>query len=396
MSEVLTEKHTSPPPLTALTDDEILFRDNIRQFAEEAIRPHVREMDEKAVFDRAIIDQFFQLGIMGIEIPVEYGGGGGTFFEACLAVEEISKVDASAGVIVDVQNTLSANAFLKWGKNNKELQKKYLTRMAKDTVGAYALSEAGSGSDAFALQTRAELKGDHYILNGRKLWITNGKEAGIFVLFATVDPSAGYKGITAFIIEKQFPGFTVGKKEDKLGIRASSTCELILEDCRVPKANVLGEAGKGYKIAIETLNEGRIGIGAQMLGVARGALEYAIAYTKERRQFGQKIADFQGVQFQIAQAATDLEAARLMVYNAARLKDAHKPFLREAAMAKLFSSQVCEKVTSLAVQLFGGNGYTKEYPVEKYWRDSKVGQIYEGTSNMQLATIAKTVLTDRL
>src|SRR6266404_812137 len=396
MSEVLTEKHTSPPPLTALTDDEVLFRDNIRQFAEEAIRPHVREMDEKAVFDRAIIDQFFQLGIMGIEIPVEYGGGGGTFFEACLAVEEISKVDASAGVIVDVQNTLSANAFLKWGKNNKELQKKYLSRMAKDTVGAYALSEAGSGSDAFALQTRAELKGDHYVLNGRKLWITNAKEAGLYVLFATLDPAAGYKGITAFLVERNFPGFTVGKKEDKLGIRASSTCELILEDCKVPKEHVLGEPGKGYKIAIETLNEGRIGIGAQMIGMARGALEYAIAYTKERKQFGTPVAEFQGVQFQIAEAATQLEAARLMVYNAARLKDAKRPFLREAAMAKLFSSQVAEKVTSLAVQLFGGNGYTKEYPVEKFWRDSKVGQIYEGTSNMQLATIAKSIISERL
>src|SRR5437868_5814749 len=338
MSEVLTEKHISPPPLTALTDDEILFRDNIRQFAEEAIRPHVREMDEKAVFDRAIIDQFFQLGIMGIEIPVEYGGGGGTFFEACLAVEEISKVDASAGVIVDVQNTLSANAFLKWGKNNKDLQQKYLSRMAKDTVGAYALSEAGSGSDAFALQTRAELKGDHYLLNGRKLWITNGKEAGIFILFATVDPSAGYKGITAFVIEKEFPGFTVGKKEDKLGIRASSTCELILEDCKVPRGNVLGEVGKGYKVAIETLNEGRIGIGAQMIGCAQGALDHAVGYARERKQFGRAIADFQAVQHQLARAATELEAARLLVYHAARLRDSRQPFLTEAAMCKVFSS----------------------------------------------------------
>src|SRR5437764_3220841 len=302
MSEVLTEKHISPPPLTALTDDEVLFRDNIRQFVEEGIRPHVRERDEKAVCDRAIIDQFLQLGIKGIEMPVEYGGGGGTFFEACLAVEEISKVDASAGVIVDVQNTLSANAFLKWGKNNKELQKKYLSRMAKDTVGAYALSEAASGSDAFALQTRAELKGDHYVLNGRKLWITNAKEAGLYVLFATLDPAAGYKGITAFLVERDFPGFTVGKKEDKLGIRASSTCELILEDCRVPGENVLGEPGKGYKIAIETLNEGRIGIGAQMVGLARGAWEFACKYSVERKQFGKAIADFQGIQFQIAQA----------------------------------------------------------------------------------------------
>src|SRR6267154_258462 len=334
MSEVLTEKHTSPPPLTALTDDEVLFRDNIRQFAEEAIRPHVREMDEKAVFERSIIDQFFQLGIMGIEIPVEYGGGGGTFFEACLAVEEISKVDA------------------------------------------YALSEAGSGSDAFALQTRAELKGDHYILNGRKLWITNGKEAGIFILFATVDPSAGYKGITAFVIEKEFSGFTVGKKEDKLGIRASSTCELILEDCRVPAENVLGEVGKGYKIAIETLNEGRIGIGAQMLGVARGAWEYAAKYAQERKQFGKPISEFQGIQFQIAQMATEIEAARLMVYNAARMKDAGMPFVKEAAMAKLFASQVAERVTSLAIEIYGGYGFTKDYPVEKYWRDAKIGKIY--------------------
>src|SRR5213082_2561592 len=322
MSEVLTEKHISPPPLTALTEDEQLFRDNIRQFAEEKIRPHVREMDEKGVFEKSLIDEFFQLGLMGIEIPEQYGGGGGTFFEACLAVEEISKVDASAGVIVDVQNTLSANAFLKWGKNNKELQKKYLSRMAKDTVGAYALSEAGSGSDAFALTTKAELKGDHYVLNGRKLWITNGKEAGIFILFATVDPAAGYKGITAFVIEKEFPGFTVGKKEDKLGIRASSTCELILEDCKVPKANVLGEIGKGYKIAIETLNEGRIGIGAQMVGIAQGSWECGAAYSKERTAFGKTLADFQAIQFQLAETATQIEAARLMVYNAARLKDA--------------------------------------------------------------------------
>src|SRR5882724_8294992 len=384
----------SPAPLTSFSEDEIMFRDNIRQFADEKVRPLVKEMDEKGVFDQDLLRQFFQLGLMGIEIPEQYGGGGGKFFEAILAVEEMSRVDASAGVVVDVQNTLVNNALLRWGSEDQK--KRYLPRMAADTCGAYALSEAGSGSDAFALQTRATLQGSDYVLNGRKLWITNGKEAGLFVLFASVDPAAGYKGITAFLIEKEFPGFSVGKKEDKLGIRASSTCELILEDCHVPKSNVLGDPGKGYKIAIETLNEGRIGIGAQMIGVARGALEYAIAYTKERKQFGTPIAEFQGVQFQIAQAATDLEAARLMVYNAARLKDAKKPFLREAAMAKLFSSQVCEKVTSLAVQLFGGNGYTKEYPVEKYWRDSKVGQIYEGTSNMQLATIAKTVLTDKL
>ncbi|HZR29470.1 MAG TPA: acyl-CoA dehydrogenase [Terriglobales bacterium] len=390
MSEVVIQNHAAPLPLIALTEDETLFRENIRQFAEEKIRPHVREMDEKSVFDPAVLLQFFQLGLMGIEIPPEYGGGGGTFFEACLAVEEISRVDASAGVIVDVQNTLTANAFLKWGTS--EQKKKYLTRMAADTVGAYALSEAGSGSDAFALQTRAELKGNEYVLNGRKLWITNGKEAGIFILFATVDASAGYKGITAFIIEKEFPGFTVGKKEDKLGIRASSTCELLLEDCRVPKANVLGEVGKGYKIAIETLNEGRIGIGAQMLGVARGAWEYAARYTQERKQFGKMLAEFQGIQFQIAQMATEIEAARLLVYNAARMKDAGMNFVKEAAMAKLFASQVAERVSSLCVEIYGGYGFTKDYPVEKYFRDAKIGKIYEGTSNMQLQTIAKLVM----
>jgi butyryl-CoA dehydrogenase/short/branched chain acyl-CoA dehydrogenase len=390
MTETLAPTHAAPAPLVALTEDEVLFRENIRQFAEEKIRPHVREMDEKGVFDPAIIRQFFQLGLMGIEIPPEYGGGGGTFFEACLAVEEISRVDASAGVIVDVQNTLTANAFLKWGTS--EQKKKYLTRMAADTVGAYALSEAGSGSDAFALQTRAELKGNEYILNGRKLWITNGKEAGIFILFATVDPAAGYKGITAFIIEKEFPGFSVGKKEDKLGIRASSTCELLLEDCRVPQSNVLGEVGKGYKIAIETLNEGRIGIGAQMLGVARGAWEYATRYTQERKQFGKALAEFQGIQFQIAQMATEIEAARLLVYNAARMKDARMNFVKEAAMAKLFASQVAERVSSLCVEIYGGYGFTKDEPVEKYYRDAKIGKIYEGTSNMQLQTIAKLVM----
>ena len=329
---------------------------------------------------------------MGIEVPEQWGGAGSSFFNAVLVVEELSHVDASCGVLVDVQNTLVNNAIIRWG--NDDQKSKYLPMLARDTVGAYALSEAGSGSDAFGLATKAEDRGDHWVLNGRKLWITNAAEAGIFIVFANANPDAGYKGITAFLIERDFPGFSVGKKEDKTGIRASSTCELILEDCRVPKENVLGEAGKGYKIAIETLNEGRIGIGAQMIGVARGALEYAIAYTKERKQFGASPSpNSRGVQFQIAQAATQLEAARLMVYNAARLKDAGKPFLREAAMAKLFSSQVAEKVTSLAVQLFGGNGYTKEYPVEKFWRDSKVGQIYEGTSNMQLQTIAKTILT---
>jgi alkylation response protein AidB-like acyl-CoA dehydrogenase len=380
----------NPAPLTTLTEDEILFRDNVRQFADDKIRPLAKEMDEKAVFDHGLLDQFFQLGLMGIEIPEPYGGAGGKFFEAILAVEEFSRADASAGVIVDVQNTLVANAILRWA--NEDQKKCYLPKMAANTVGAYALSEAGSGSDAFALQTKAELKGSDFVLNGRKLWITNGKEAGLFILFATVDASKGYKGITAFLIEKNFPGFSVGKKEDKLGIRASSTCELILEDCRVPKENVLGEVGKGYKIAIETLNEGRIGIGAQMLGVARGAWEYAAKYAQERKQFGKPISEFQGIQFQIAQMATEIEAARLMVYNAARMKDAGMNFVKEAAMTKLFTSQVAERVTSLAIEVYGGYGFTKDYPVEKYWRDAKIGKIYEGTSNMQLATIAKLVM----
>jgi alkylation response protein AidB-like acyl-CoA dehydrogenase len=383
----------SPAPLTSFTEDEIMFRDNIRQFAEEKVRPLVKEMDEKGLFDKDLIHQFFQLGLMGIEIPEQFGGGGAKFFEAILAVEEMSRVDASAGVVVDVQNTLVNNALLRWG--NEEQKKQYLPRMAANTCGAYALSEAGSGSDAFALQTRATLKGSDYVLNGRKLWITNGKEAGLFVLFASVDPVAGYKGITAFLIEKDFAGFTVGKKEDKLGIRASSTCELILEDCKVPKSNVLGEVGKGYKIAIETLNEGRIGIGAQMAGVARGAWEYAAKYAQERKQFGKSIADFQGIQFQIAQMATEIEAARLMVYNAARMKDLGMNFVKEAAMTKLFCSQVAERVTSLAIEIYGGYGFTKDYPVEKYWRDSKIGKIYEGTSNMQLATIAKLVMAGK-
>ena len=389
MSDIMLQT-AAPAPLTTLTEDETLFRDNIRQFAEDRVRPLSKAMDEEGVFDKGLIHEFFQLGLMGIEIPEQYGGGGGKFFEAILAVEEMSRVDASAGVVVDVQNTLVNNAFLRWG--SEEQKKRYLPRMAADTCGAYALSEAGSGSDAFALQTKAEAKGSDYVLNGRKLWITNGKEAGIFILFATLDPNAGYKGITAFIVEKDFPGFTVGKKEDKLGIRASSTCELILEDCRVPKTNVLGEVGKGYKIAIETLNEGRIGIGAQMAGVARGAWECACKYAQERKQFGKPIADFQGIQFQIAQMATEIEAARLMVYNSARMKDAGIPFVKEAAMTKLFCSEVAERVTSVAIEVYGGYGFTKDYPVEKYWRDSKIGKIYEGTSNMQLATIAKLVL----
>jgi butyryl-CoA dehydrogenase/short/branched chain acyl-CoA dehydrogenase len=389
MPEVM-QKAAGVPPLVALSEDEVLFRDNIRQFADERVRPLVREMDEKGVFDHDLIHEFFQLGIMGIEVPEQYGGGDGSFFEAILAVEELSRVDASAGVVVDVQNTLVNNALLRW--SNDEQKKRYLPKMASELVGAYALSEAGSGSDAFALQTKAELRGSDYLLNGRKLWITNGKEAGLFILFATVDPAAGYKGITAFIVEKNFPGFSVGKKEDKLGIRASSTCELILEDCHVPRTNVLGEVGKGYKIAIETLNEGRIGIGAQMLGVARGAWEYAAKYAQERKQFGKPIADFQGIQFQIAQMATEIEAARMMVYNAARMKDAGMNFVKEAAMTKLFCSQVAERVSSLAVEIYGGYGFTKDYPVEKYFRDSKIGKIYEGTSNMQLQTIAKLVL----
>lgn len=390
MADTTMEKVGVPQPLTVLTEDEQLFRDSIRQFAQETIGPKVREMDEHGKFDPEIIQQFFQLGLMGIEIPEQYGGGGGTFFEAILAVEEMSRVDPSAGVIVDVQNTLVNNALLRWG--TEEQKKKYLPRMASEWCGAYALSEAGSGSDAFALQTRAELKGDEYVLNGQKMWITNGKEANLFIMIATVDPSAGYKGITAFIVEKDMPGFTVGKKEDKLGIRASSTCELILEDCRVPKANLLGEVGKGYKIAIETLNEGRIGIGAQMLGLAEGAWQYAMKYSQERKQFGKPISEFQGVQFQLAQMATEIEAVKMMVYNAARMKDAKMNFVKEAAMTKLYASQVAERVASLCVEIYGGYGFTKDYPVEKFFRDSKIGKIYEGTSNMQLQTIAKMVI----
>ena len=393
MPEATVQHATPTPPLVALSEDEILFRDNIRQFADENIRPLSREMDEKGVFDHGLIEQFFQLGLMGIEIPEQFGGGAGTFFEAILAVEELSRVDASAGVIVDVQNTLVNNALLRW--TTEDQKKRYLPKMAAGTVGAYALSEASSGSDAFALTTKAELKGSEYVLNGQKLWITNAKEAGVFILFATVDPAAGYKGITGFIVDKEAPGFTVGKKEDKLGIRASSTCELILEDCKVPKENVIGEVGKGYKIAIETLNEGRIGIGAQMVGVARGAWEHALKYARERKQFGKPISEFQAVQFQLAQMGTEIEAARLMVYNAARMKDAGMNFVKEAAMAKLFSSQVAERVCSLAVEIYGGYGFTRDYPVEKFFRDCKIGKIYEGTSNMQLATIAKIVLSGK-
>jgi alkylation response protein AidB-like acyl-CoA dehydrogenase len=377
-------------PLTVLAEDEAIFRDSVREFAEAQVRPLVREMDEHARIPRALVDKLFDLGVMAIEIPETYGGAGASFFHAVLAVEELSRVDPSVGVLVDVQNTLVVNAFLRWG--NEDLKRRYLTQMASDTVGAYALSEAGSGSDAFALTTRAREDGDSYVITGRKLWITNGNEANIFLVFATINPEAGYRGITAFVVERGTAGFTVGKKEDKLGIRASSTCELIFEDCRVPKANVLGDVGKGYKTAIETLNEGRIGIGAQMIGLAAGALEHTIKYTKERKQFGKPIAEFQAVQHQIARAAVDVEAARLTVYNAARLRDAGKPFLTEAAICKIFSSEVAERVSSLAVNLFGGNGFVKEYPVEKLFRDAKIGQIYEGTSNLQLQTIAKQII----
>ncbi len=367
-----------------------MFQAAAREFAQKEIRPHVEHMDREGVFHRELIDKFFDQGFMGLEVPETYGGSGGTFFMAILAIEEFSRVDASAGVVIDVQNTLVNNALQRWGS---EAQKqKFLPRLVRDTLGAYALSEPSAGSDAFSLAARARADGDHFILNGRKLWITNAKEAGLFIVFATVDPELGYKGITAFLIERDAPGFSVGKKEDKLGIRASSTCELILEDCRVPRANVLGEVGKGYKVAMETLNEGRIGIGAQMLGLARGALEHAISYAKERKQFGEPIAEFQAIQFQLARLATDVEAARLMTYNAARLKDARQPFLKEAAMAKYFCSQVAERVASECLEVYGGYGFTKDYPAEKYLRDSKIGKIYEGTSFMQLQTIAKLIL----
>ncbi len=377
-------------PLTTLSEDEQMFRASVREFAEGELRKRVEPMEEQGQLDASLIKQCFELGLMGIETPEEFGGAGGSFFQAILAVEELSRVDASVGVFVDVQNTLVNNALLRWG--NPEQKQKYLSQLASEKVGAYALSEAGSGSDAFALQTRAVESDDHFILNGRKLWITNGKEAEIFVLFANANPEAGYRGITAFIVEKDTAGFSIGKKENKLGIRASSTTELILEDCKVPKENVLGEVGKGYKTSIETLNEGRIGIGAQMIGISRGALEASLAYTTERQQFGKSVNEFQGVQFQLAEMATDLEAARLMVYNAARMKDAGQNFVKEAAMAKLYSSRAAERITSKAIELYGGYGYVKDYPVEKFWRDSKIGAIYEGTSNMQLQTIAKLII----
>jgi alkylation response protein AidB-like acyl-CoA dehydrogenase len=390
MTETATALMPAITPLTVLSEEEQMFQAAAREFAENEIKPHVVEMDREGVFRRDLIDKFFTQGFMGMHIPEAYGGSGGSFFMAVLAIEEFSRVDASAGVVVDVQNTLVANAIARWAI---EAQKRaWLTRLATDTVGAYALSEPNSGSDAFALQTQAREDGDHYVINGRKLWITNAKEAGLFILFATVNRDLGHRGITAFLVDRNMPGFSVGKKEDKLGIRASSTCELILEDCRVPKANVLGDVGKGYKVAIETLNEGRIGIAAQMLGVARGALEHALSYAKERQQFGKPIADFQGIQFQLARLATDVEAGRLMTYNAARLKDAAYPYVKEAAMAKYFCSQVAERVASEAVEVYGGYGYTRDYPVEKYLRDSKIGKIYEGTSFMQLQTIAKLIL----
>ena len=378
------------PPLTVLSEDERLFQDSVREFADARVRPLVREMDEQARMSPALVRQLFELGVMGIEVPEAHGGAGGRFFHSVLAVEELSRVDPSVGVLVDVQNTLVINALLRWATD--EMKQRFLPRLAADSVGAYALSEAGSGSDAFALTTRAREDGDTFVLSGRKLWITNANEANVFIVFATLDPSAGYRGITAFVVERGFPGFSVGKKEDKLGIRASSTCELILDDCRVPRTNLLGEPGKGYKVAIETLNEGRIGIGAQMIGLARGALDASIAYVRERKQFGKAIAEFQAVQHQIARAVVDVEAARLTVYNAARLRDVGKPFLTEAAVCKILSSEVAERVASLAVNLFGGNGFVKEYPVEKFYRDAKIGQIYEGTSNLQLQTIAKQVL----
>jgi alkylation response protein AidB-like acyl-CoA dehydrogenase len=378
---------SAPTPLSVLSEEEELFRQTVREFAETEVGPHVHEMDEASQFRPELITKFFELGLMGIEIPEQYGGAGGSIFLAMLAIEELARVDASAAIYVDVHNTLFNNAILRWG--NDEQKARYCPRLTTELLGAFALSEPASGSDAFALECRATQQGDDWLLTGRKFWITSGAEAGIFIVFANIDPARGYKGITAFLVERGFPGFTIGKREKKLGIRASSTVELILENCRVPAANVLGPVGQGYKISIETLNEGRIGIGAQMIGIAQGALDAATRYVKERKQFGKVLADFQGVQFQVAQMATDLEAARLMVYNAARLKDAGLPFTREAAMAKLFASVTANRIAGQALELFGGYGYSREYPVEKFYRDAKIGVIYEGTSNMQLQTIAK-------
>ena len=386
----MSQTLTAVPALTRLTEDEAIFRDSVYEFADKEVRPLVRDMDEHARMSPALIDKLFGLGVMSVEIPESYGGAGGTFFHSVLAVESLSRVDPSVGVLVDVQNTLVINALMRWGGD--EIKRKYLPKMATKSIGAYCLSEAGSGSDAFALATRATERGDGYAITGRKLWITNGNEADIFIVFANVNPEAGYRGITAFIVDRGMPGFTVGKKEDKLGIRASSTCELLFEDCVVPKSQILGDVGKGYKVAIETLNEGRIGIGAQMLGLAQGALDHTIEYVKARKQFGRPIGEFQGVQFQLARMAMEVEATRLLVYNCARLRDTGHPFLTEAAMCKVYSSEVAERVASMAVNLFGGNGFVKEYPVEKLFRDAKIGQIYEGTTNMQLMTIAKNLL----
>jgi len=380
------------PALTMLSEEERLLRDSVFGFARERVAPHVARMDQESRLEPSLLREMFQMGLMGIEIPEAHAGAGGTFMNAILAVEALARVDASLAVVVDVQNTLVNNALLRWGTAAQK--QRYLPQLASEWVGSYALSEQGSGSDAFALAARAQRTDSGWALEGRKLWITNAAESSLFIVLANADPSQGYRGITAFLVERGFPGFSVGKKEDKLGIRASSTCELILEDCRVPAENVLGEVGKGYKIAIETLNEGRIGIGAQMLGIAQGAFDYAMGYIRERKQFDRPIADFQGVQFQYARMATEIEGARLMVYNAARLKDAGQPFVKEAAMAKLCASEVAERSASLAVELLGGVGFTKDYPVEKFYRDAKIGKIYEGTSNMQLQTIAKLLATE--
>ena len=387
----MSQTMTAMPALTRLAEDEAIFRDSVYEFADREIRPLAREMDEHAKFSPELIKKLFELGVMSVEVPESFGGAGGTFFHSVLAVESLSRVDPSVGVLVDVQNTLVINAVMHWGSD--DIKRKYLPKFATNMIGAYCLSEAGSGSDAFAMATRATETADGFTINGRKLWITNGNEADMFIVFANVNPDAGYRGITAFIVDRGTPGFTVGKKEDKLGIRASSTCELIFEDCVVPKSQILGEVGKGYKVAIETLNEGRIGIGAQMLGLAQGALDHTVRYIKERKQFGKPIAEFQGVQFQIARMALDVEATRLLVYNSARLRDAGAPFLTEAAMCKIHSSEVAERVASMAINLYGGNGFVKEYPVEKLYRDAKIGQIYEGTTNMQLMTIAKGILS---
>ena len=390
MPNVAETSTAPPPPLTVLSEEERMFQDAVRRFARERIGPYVREMDATAAFRKDLLQEMFELGLMGIEIPEEYGGQGGSFFQAVLAVETLAAVDPSAAVIVDVQNTITNNVIIRWGTDDQK--RRYLPKLASSMVASFALSEAGSGSDAFALATRATKRGDEYFITGRKLWITNAAEAGLFLLFANANPEAGHRGITCFLVEREFPGFQVGKKEDKLGIRASSTCELILDDCRVPAGNVLGEVGKGYKIAIETLNEGRIAIGAQMTGLAQGALDHAITYAKQRQQFGKPIAEFQGVQFELAQMATEVEAARLLVYNAARLRDSGHPYVTEAAMAKYFASQVAEDTASKAVEIFGGVGFTKDYPVEKLYRDAKIGRIYEGTTNIQKLTLAKQIL----